>query len=473
MPLGARPHLAALVLITAVGAVLRFATLDLQSFGHDEAVTVGRVLQPGLDSTLETVVSSERTPHLYYALAWLWTRVFGEGEVGVRSFSALVGTLTIPATYAMVRAMLPRGALVAAAVVAVHPFLVYYSQEARTYALLVLLGTLSLWALALVIATPSRRRLTAWAVLSCLALAAHYFAGFLVAAEAVLILARVRPLRTAIVTVAPVAVAAAVLLPLAIHQAGLHSGDLPGSPGAVRALTTPLTQFALGERLVMRGAYTLTPLIGLVVVAFAAGGALLAWRRGERMLCAAIGCAAVLVAIPYAVWLVGPNYFNARNVIAALTPLIALLAATITVLRPSWHRPLLVVVLGGWLALSVAPLADVDFRRLDYRGVADAVKGDQARAWIVPAGGDDPLLVYRSANGIARAANEVRADEVIVVSDGDAMVTAELPGFTVVRHEQVSTLGVTVLHKSEPGVLLTIDLLAQHPASRAQVLAEP
>ena len=48
----------ALLGITAVAAVVRFATLDLQSFDHDEAVTAARVIRPGLFDTLSEVGDS-------------------------------------------------------------------------------------------------------------------------------------------------------------------------------------------------------------------------------------------------------------------------------------------------------------------------------------------------------------------------------------------------------------------------------
>jgi predicted membrane-bound mannosyltransferase len=52
------------LLITIAGAALRFATLDVQSFDHDEAVTAGHVLHRSLSETLNTVPDSERTPPL-------------------------------------------------------------------------------------------------------------------------------------------------------------------------------------------------------------------------------------------------------------------------------------------------------------------------------------------------------------------------------------------------------------------------
>jgi hypothetical protein len=76
--------------------VLRFATLDLQSFGFDEAFTVGPVLDGSLDDALDTIPRTESSPPLYYVLAWGWTRPFGLGEVGVRSLSALLGTALVP-----------------------------------------------------------------------------------------------------------------------------------------------------------------------------------------------------------------------------------------------------------------------------------------------------------------------------------------------------------------------------------------
>ena len=48
--------------IIALAAVVRFATLDGQSFDHDEAVTAARVLHPSLFDTLSAVVHGERSP---------------------------------------------------------------------------------------------------------------------------------------------------------------------------------------------------------------------------------------------------------------------------------------------------------------------------------------------------------------------------------------------------------------------------
>src|SRR5258705_272939 len=81
--------------------------------------------------------------------------------------------------------------LVAAALCAFNPLLVWYSQEARSYALLVLLSGLSLLAMIAVLDRPDARRVATWAAVAVVALATHYFAGFLLAAEALWLLWRV------------------------------------------------------------------------------------------------------------------------------------------------------------------------------------------------------------------------------------------------------------------------------------------
>src|SRR3954471_7651412 len=188
-----------LIALTLAGAALRFATLDLQSFWFDESVTVGLV-RHDLWGVLDRIPGSESTPPLYYVVAWLWTRVFGSGEVGIRSLSALLGTAAIPVFYLAARELTrsERAGVAVAAVAAFNPLLVWYSQEARTYALLMLLGGLSLYFFA-------RRSLLPWAVTSALALTAHYFAGFLVVPEAALLLWRAPRRRDAVLATGAVA----------------------------------------------------------------------------------------------------------------------------------------------------------------------------------------------------------------------------------------------------------------------------
>src|SRR4051812_13341533 len=174
-----------LVGLVVLAAVLRFATIDQQSYWLDEAFTVG-LLREDFPHMLKYMTETEATPPLYYVLAWPWAHVFGTGEVALRSFSAVVGTATVPVMYAAGKELVSRRAgLIAAALTATSPLMIWYSQEARAYALLVLFGAASLYFFARILNEPIRRNFVLFGVFSGLALVTHYLAGLLFAAEAV------------------------------------------------------------------------------------------------------------------------------------------------------------------------------------------------------------------------------------------------------------------------------------------------
>ena len=94
-----RPVVAAL---TLMAALLRLTTLSLQSFWLDEGYTE-RLLHMSFGQMIRTVPKTESTPYLYYAVAWVWTRLFGFSEYGLRSLSALAGIAAVPVIYLAAR----------------------------------------------------------------------------------------------------------------------------------------------------------------------------------------------------------------------------------------------------------------------------------------------------------------------------------------------------------------------------------
>jgi mannosyltransferase len=211
-------HVQALAGLTVLAAALRFPTLHVQSYWFDEAVTVGLV-KSSFGHMMSSIGGSESTPPLYYALAWVWSHVLGTSEFGLRSLSALAGTALIPVAYATGAELASRRAgLVIAALAAVNPLLIWYSQEARSYALVLLLASVSFLLFARMQSAPRVRTLVALTVVSALALATHYFAGFMILPEAVWLLLRWPDRRQpALATAALVAVIGA-LLPLLLEQ---------------------------------------------------------------------------------------------------------------------------------------------------------------------------------------------------------------------------------------------------------------
>ncbi len=307
--------------LTVFAAALRFGTLDVQSAWLDESATIVLVRR-GLGGMLSHLSASESTPPLYYILVWAWTKVFGTGVVGFRSFSALVGTLTVPVMYFAGRRISPRVGIWAAALTAVNPAMYYYSQEARAYALLILFSAAAIvfWGRGLDSGEDSgdRRALGWWTAMSILALLTHYFAVFLFIPEAVLLVRRLG-LRRVRLPIGAIVVTGVALLPLAASERQSGKGNwIEDSSLLSRAAEAP-KQFLVG----LYGPQEI--LTALVTGLLAAGAvALIVYRAGarERELArqlAIVAAAAVLVPLILAF----PHIFDAfdgRNVIAGWVP---------------------------------------------------------------------------------------------------------------------------------------------------------
>ena len=402
-----RRWLYALVALTAVGAIVRFATLGVQSYDHDEAVTAAGVLHPSLFSTLSEVVHGERSPPLYYVLAWLWSRPFGTGEVGLRSLSALLGTLAIPLTYLAAAALTRRGgvALIAAALVALNPYLVWYSQEARSYALMVLFATAALYYFARSLDDSSARSLGLWALASALAVCSHYFAAFLIAPEAIWLLARPTGRRRAAVAAGAVVVAGLALVPVAVAQEGSGRRNAFTDTSLISRVGELCMNYVAGEE---PSPFAGNHLVDALQLAAVLGGALFAGlaiglvvRRGRpRDKHAAVVAGVVgggAIALPLFLAVVGIDFINPRNLIGALVPLLILLAVGFGMPRSG------LLGLGGagaTCALFAVVLAATNvssqMQRPDWRGAAEAIEASApgARAYVVPRNGDEPISYY-------------------------------------------------------------------------------
>jgi mannosyltransferase len=377
---------AACVLLTAltlVAAVLRFGMLDRQSFWSDEAVTV-LLTRMNLRDIVSTVSNTESTPPVYYLLAWIWTKVFGDGEVGLRSLSALAGVATVPVTYLAGATLLGRRAgLAAAGLVAVNPTLVWYSQEARAYALAVLLCGISFAACARALRNPTNGVLAIWALASVLAVGTHYFALFVVGAEAAWLLVRRREaaVRRA---VAASAVGAAALVPLALEQRGNGFAEFIGASGglAERIVVVP-------KQLLVGQALPADRVVAAVIGAVVAASVTLVVARGTSaqrravLVAATVGVSAIVA--PIALALVGLDYLNTRNALVGAVPLSVAAGAGLAVAAPRRAGTVALVGLLGLLsAVTVVVATDASYHRPDWRGLTSGLgPPDVPRAVVV------------------------------------------------------------------------------------------
>jgi mannosyltransferase len=398
-----------LAALLVVAAALRLSTLDLQSFWYDEAFTPVHVLHPSLVVTLEAVAHRENTPPLWYMLIWGWSRIFGTGEVALRLPSALAGVATVAVAWGIGWELAGRSAsgrrlaIAAAALVAVNPLFVWYSQEARAYGLFVFMAALAM--LCCLRADRSRetlafgagrfgdasgasvspigprfgqqptpRRLLAFAASGALALACHYFAVFLLLPMCVWLLRRRERWRVTLPAVAAIGVVGVALVPLALTQGGHGTQWIGEWPLAARLETIPqyyLTGYSgapLGHGVEL-----------LVALAILSGMGYGLWRaltpRESDAALLALGLAACGVLIPVAMAVGGADYLAPRNVVAAMIPLTAGIAAIVAAQRTGKVGIVLVGLIAlAFLALSVDVNLSPRLQRGDWRGLAQAIR---------------------------------------------------------------------------------------------------
>jgi 4-amino-4-deoxy-L-arabinose transferase-like glycosyltransferase len=399
----ARPGRAGLwlALVIVAGAALRFATLDVQSLWYDEAVTA-QLLRMDLSGLLHAIGDSESTPPLYYVLGWLWAQLFGTGEAGLRSLPALLGTATIPVAWALGRRLGgDRAALVGAGLVALNPLLVWFSQEARAYALLALLAALAalLWLRAL--ERPSAGRAALWSVVAALAVATHYYAIFLVAPQAVWLVLRAREPRARAAALAPLGIALAALAPLALGQRANDSAAFIRDSSLLTRVVQVPKQMLVGYD---APAEVLLGVLACLLLALAAGGAWLLVDRGasgpardDALRLAGVVAAALV--LPVLAALAGEDHLITRNLLAAAPIGAALAGAGMVAVAerlPALGRGAIAAACVLALVAIVGVDGDAALQRDDWRGAVRALGHSDGERLVVasPASALAPLNYY-------------------------------------------------------------------------------
>jgi 4-amino-4-deoxy-L-arabinose transferase-like glycosyltransferase len=370
------------ILAVLVGAALRLATLGLQSLDEDETVTAWLVHLPA-GRMLCTIPQTESTPPLYYVLAWVWARVFGWGAVGLRSLSALMGTATIPVCALTARRLAGRSAgVVVAVLAALSPALIWYSQEARSYALLVLTSAASLHFFTRLIAgrrgaadaVAGDRALWLWALMSSLALLSHYFAAFIVGPEGLLLLFAAVPSarRRVLAALAAVAAVGIALLPLAVRQGRSPATSWIATIPFSDRMTDVPAQLLLGEGRPFFRFYAL--IVGVAVLAPVLALLLRGGRTGRRLPLILISVAACGVALPALFDVAAKAILIDRNLLGVVPVLAVAAALGIARCRPRLlGLGSLAVVCTMFLAAVEMVISDPLHQREDWRDAAHAL----------------------------------------------------------------------------------------------------
>jgi len=133
-----------LLVITWVAFLIRTINLTTQSLWRDE---VDAIILSGW-TPQELITGLFRVGHngpLFFVLLRFWRNLTGNSEFALRYPSALLGALAVPLGYVLARQLgfRRRAGLLLGLLLATSPYLVWYGQEAKMYALLLVLVMLA------------------------------------------------------------------------------------------------------------------------------------------------------------------------------------------------------------------------------------------------------------------------------------------------------------------------------------------
>jgi mannosyltransferase len=238
-------HVITLGLIVILALALRIYHLGSASLWSDEVFSRYYADLFGLRYLLTDGLSREPTPPTYYLLLQFWMSMWGASETALRSLSVVGSTLCVPMTYLLGRELLGRKQGMAGALLfALCPMSIYFAQEARVYAFLMLVSCVVLWAAAIVQRDPgSVKGIVVYIVFATLSIYLHatgvLFVGACGVSVWLFLLAKGQPGREALLQWTAMNVCVLLLgSPYLIHAAAAgRTGGLdwvpPASAGAL------------------------------------------------------------------------------------------------------------------------------------------------------------------------------------------------------------------------------------------------
>jgi mannosyltransferase len=149
-----------LLFLILLAFALRLYHLDFQSLWRDEMDAILFACR-SLSGLAPLFVTPGHNGPLYYTILHFWIRLAGDSEFSVRFLSLVWGVLAVPLLFRLGRRWVGKtGGVVAALLCATSPYLVWYAQEGKMYALLFLLSVASTYVYQLAL---ERDRLYLWA----------------------------------------------------------------------------------------------------------------------------------------------------------------------------------------------------------------------------------------------------------------------------------------------------------------------
>lgn len=347
------------VALLGAGILVRLQ-LGSKSLWLDEAFSVAMARLPWADFW-PALPLMEGNMALYYALLHVWTSVLGFSDGAVRSVSAVAAVASLPFVFLIGRRLFgPVVGGIAALLLGTNAFFIQYAQEARGYALALLLVSAATWLLQRALDEPSRVRWLAYALVAAASFYAHVFTGFVLVAH--LTTALMWPGRR-LPRVPPFVLVGAITFPMSwfiLTREGSVAGWV--APPDTDVVVAALSALAGHQSGALPIAYA-----SLVLVALASWARLFATHRVGRRHVLVAAWAALPILGSLAVSLTVKPVFVDRFLIVALPAVVLLVAVGLVQLRSRF-----VVVAGVvlMLALSAGGLRYwyADYAKEEWRG---------------------------------------------------------------------------------------------------------
>ena len=379
-----------LIYIAIAAFVVRLIAIG-QSLWLDEATSALVVRDINLFEILQAFSPADFHPPLYYLVLKVWSWVFGTGEVALRILSVLFGVATVIVTYKIAE-LYNKGKLpvIAGILMATAPLHIYYSQEARMYAMTAFFVSLSAYFLLL-----TKKRLSpiyvvatgAWAGLAFLT---DYMAVFFIPVIWLIWLLdkKLRKERLLFLIInLPLIFAALAILPLFIQQFSNALGvkasgslwwNILGAFSIKNIFLVP-TKFIIGrisfDNNLIYGLYAGTALSVFGFLIFNA------WRDKKKYLTLFLWLKLpVFLAIIVSLVIPVLYYFRLLFVLPALY---ILLAIGLLKIRGKYFLPVLGMVLGINILSSSIYLLNGNFHREDWEGMVEHISGKSENAQVV------------------------------------------------------------------------------------------
>lgn len=376
-----------MVAVLFAAAFVRLHNIDVQSLWHDEGNSL-RLAERSIHQLINAAGRDIHPPGYYLALKG-WISLIGISEFGLRSLSALWGVVMVAATYALGKQLThrPRVGLLAALLVAINPFGIYYGQETRMYAQLGALSILSLWLVVRFFASQHQQWQWGFALALCntLGLYTHYTFPFTMIVQGVYALWHMLQQQNSVryfVTYVVVNIGTLLLflpwLPTAYDQITTWPSTGDQTP-TVERLERIFTILIYGNTIDTLSITAFTVPLALVLLAL----------RPRRNLISQSAAPALLVALSIGSLLTSGAYREANLKFllpaqAAMMLLLAQGAMQFTTLRPmANHRPVLAYVgISSVILVFLAPnlskgidalYNDPHYARSDYRGIVQTI----------------------------------------------------------------------------------------------------